>query len=468
MVESWNTLRSCLKILYKNNQYSKLPVVIDLFSGCGGLAFGFKAAGFKVVHGIELVREAADTASYNLYWRDGIQGQHLCGDITQTEASEFADKIGKNGCVVIGGPPCQAYSQIGRAKLRSLGEERKHTNDSRGFLFEEFLRIALDLNARAVVMENVPEAVNYDGLNVPQHVCEILEANGYQAHWTILNSADFGVPQVRERVIVIAIKDFEGKKMLFPRPTHKSGGTVTPGKMRVKRFLEEKNFIEPMEAKGQLPNWVTVKDALSDLPQLFPTSKSKYHLMQPNIHLPYGNTVQNDYQALMRNWFGIEETMVSGHGYRKTLRDFPIFERMQPGDDYRQASEIAEALLEEACASRTLDKNNETMRYEELRKEIVPPYDREKFLSKWKKLDPEKPSHTLVAHLSVDTYSHIHPWEARGISVREAARLQSFPDGFLFQCSMGDAFKQIGNAVPPLMAKAVAKALRKNLMNKQR
>ena len=74
----------------------------------------------------------------------------------------------------------------------------------------------------------------------------------------------------------------------------------------------------------------------------------------------------------------------------------------------------------------------------------------------------DKPSHTLVAHLSVDTYSHIHPLEPRGISVREAARLQSFPDEFLFQCSMGDAYKQIGNAVPPLMAEAVARELYNN------
>ena len=87
---------------------------------------------------------------------------------------------------------------------------------------------------------------------------------------------------------------------------------------------------------------------------------------------------------------------------------------------------------------------------------MVPIYDRENFAEKWKRLDENKPSHTVVAHLSVDTYSHIHPWEPRGISVREAARLQSFPDDFTFDCSMGDAFKQIGNAVPPLLALGVA------------
>jgi DNA (cytosine-5)-methyltransferase 1 len=91
----------------------------------------------------------------------------------------------------------------------------------------------------------------------------------------------------------------------------------------------------------------------------------------------------------------------------------------------------------------------------------VPPYDRDNFKSKWQKLREDSPSHTIVAHLSVDTYSHIHPIEPRGISVREAARLQSFPDGFLFQCSMGDAFKQIGNAVPPLLAKNIATEIKR-------
>ena len=99
--------------------------------------------------------------------------------------------------------------------------------------------------------------------------------------------------------------------------------------------------------------------------------------------------------------------------------------------------------------------------YEALKKKIVPPYDRNNFLNKWQKLCLDKPSHTLVAHLSVDTYSHIHPVEPRGISVREAARLQSFPDGYIFQCNMGEAYKQIGNAVPPLLAKAVAAELYK-------
>ena len=103
------------------------------------------------------------------------------------------------------------------------------------------------------------------------------------------------------------------------------------------------------------------------------------------------------------------------------------------------------------------EKNSEE--YIKLYKKMVPLYDREKFENKWKRLDELKPSHTLVAHLEKDTYSHIHPWEPRGISVREAARIQSFPDDFYFDCTMGNAYKQIGNAVPPLLALGVAKTV---------
>ena len=95
--------------------------------------------------------------------------------------------------------------------------------------------------------------------------------------------------------------------------------------------------------------------------------------------------------------------------------------------------------------------------YDELKSKMVPVYDRDKYENKWKRLEEGKPSHTLIAHLSKDTYSHIHPTEPRGISVREAARIQSFPDDFFFECTMGDAYKQIGNAVPPLLALGVAK-----------
>lgn len=451
-----------MNILNYNNL--ELPEVVDLFSGCGGLAYGFKKAGFEIGHGIELVESAAKTASYNLYWKYGKENEHICGDITLLSPEMFADNISKNGCIVIGGPPCQAYSRIGRAKLRSLGEDRVHTNDSRGLLYHDFLKFALELDSKAIIMENVPEATNFGGLNVPQHVCEILERNGYEAYWTILNAADYGVPQIRERVFVMAIRKDIKHTFNLPVPTHNSPeNRITPNQMRFKKFAENANFRYPNKASDNAENWVTVREALSDLPVLFPNSKSGYKLYKLNIQLRYETEPANSFQFLMRDWYGKIEESVTGHGYRKTLRDFPIFERMNEGDNYIQASQIAEDLLLEACAANTIDKHTDEEAYVALRKKIVPPYDRNKFETKWRKLNGSLPSHTVVAHLDTDTYSHIHPWEARGLSVREAARLQSFPDGFLFQCSMGDAFRQIGNAVPPLLANAIAETMKQNL-----
>ena len=117
-----------------------IPKIIDLFSGCGGLTLGFEKAGFDITAGIELIPEACQTISYNLDYRYGREQTHLCADIKETDAGCFKDRFGDEGCIVIGGPPCQAYSIAGRAKLRSLGSDRINTNDSRGYLFQDFLR----------------------------------------------------------------------------------------------------------------------------------------------------------------------------------------------------------------------------------------------------------------------------------------------------------------------------------------
>lgn len=443
----------------------KLPEVIDLFSGCGGLALGFQKAGFKITHGIEMNPKAVDTVSYNLNWRFGQNKSHIIGDITKLDPSIFQDKIGKNGCIVIGGPPCQAYSKAGKGKLRSLGEHRINTNDSRGHLYEDFIRFAIKLNAKAIVMENVPEAVDYGGINIPQLVCNILEKEGYDAVWTILNAADYGVPQIRERIFVVAIKKSENLIYKLPIPTHKSRENYkTRNELRFKSMEKYEHFRIPNKKINGWRKWITVGEAISDLPRLFKDSKSKYNLYGLNIELDYYSEAQNKYQRIMREWYGRELRGVTGNSFRNTKRDFKIFEAMKEGDNYYEASLIADKIFQEALKIEGINENN-VSRYDELYKMIVPPYNRNKFIGKWKKLKMSEPSHTLVAHLSQDTYSHIHPFEPRGISVREAARLQSFPDDFFFRCSMGEAFRQIGNAVPPLLAKGVADSI-KNTFSK--
>lgn len=432
-----------------------LPKIIDLFSGCGGLALGFEKAGFDIVAGIELMPEAHKTISNNLVWRYDKEETHICGDITEIDANVFKDRIGAEGCVVIGGPPCQAYSMVGRAKLRSLGEERRNTNDSRGYLFQEFLRFAYDLDARAVIMENVPESVSYGEMNIPEFVCGNLEQHGYDAYWTILNAADYGVPQIRERVFVIGIKKDENKSISLPIPTHKSENEfITPYQKRFDSFRNLKYFKMPNKSDKADNLWVTVGEAFSDLPILFPNKDSKYKLLPLNNGKTYSQDSVNDFQREMRTWYGVATESVTGNAFRNNKRDFPIFEQMNQGDRYTAACRIADELFYQEAKLFGYEPGSQA--YEALKAKMVPCYDREKFEGKWHRLEENRPSHTLVAHLSKDTYSHIHPWEPRGITVREAARLQSFPDDFFFDCSMSDAFKQIGNAVPPLLAYSVA------------
>lgn len=435
-----------------------LPKIIDLFSGCGGLTLGFEKAGFDIVAGIELMPEACKTISYNLDYRYGKNQTHICGDITEIDADVFKERFGEEGCIVIGGPPCQAYSLAGRAKLRSLGDDRVNTNDARGYLYQDFLRFVYDLDAKAVVMENVPESTNFGDMNIPEIVCESLEKHGYIAYWTILNSADYGVPQLRERVIVFGIKESEAGRIQLPIPTHKCATDYqTQYQKRFENIDKNEHFRIPNSADAAKKTWVTVGEAFSDLPVLFPTSDSKYRAVKLNEEMDYLSEPQNDFQKEMRLWYGSESFASSANAFRNNKRDFCIFERMKQGDNFTEAAKIADEIFEKEAKMFNYVPGSEN--YLKLKRKMVPVYDRDKFENKWKKLEENKPSHTLVAHLSKDTYSHIHPIEPRGISVREAARLQSFPDDFFFDCSMGDAYKQIGNAVPPLLSFAVAKSV---------
>lgn len=438
------------------------PKIIDLFSGCGGLALGFEKAGFEIAAGLDFMQEAIDTISYNLFWRYGKDENHLCRDITKQDPSIFSSQIGPEGCIVIGGPPCQAYSSAGKGKLRSLGENRVNTKDTRGYLFQDFLRFAYGLDAKAVIMENVAESTHFGSMNIPEIVCGDLTNHGYNAYWTILCAADYGVPQIRERVFVLAIKKELGWIPL-PTPTNQSdSGYITAHAKQFPSFDQCSFFRRPTLPSSTLPSWITVGEAFSDLPSLFPDWTAPYPATPISLELPYKTEPQNSFQKTMRSWY--EETMktVTGNVFRNNKRDFPIFAKMKQGDNYVDASRIADDLFENKAAKLSLCSG--TKEYDTLKKSMVPIYDRESFRDKWRRLEESRPSHTVVAHLSMDTYSHIHPWEHRGISVREAARLQSFPDSFFFGCSMGDSFKLIGNAVPPLLAYGVAKAVSKSFI----
>ena len=446
---------------------NNLPEVLDLFSGCGGLSQGFFAAGFGHFASIDIDPCAISVCEAN---HPSFVGMHKCADIAtfgtninlSCLSSLFSGKPPPKDLVVIGGPPCQAYSSVGRGKLNSLGVDRHHLVDHRGELFRSFLSVALELNAGCIIMENVPGSISYGGKNIPDLICSDLQQAGYLSEWTILNAADYGVPQTRERVFVMAVRSDLGFNPKWPLPTHRPPEARDSDFGSARKLYESRagksRFYVPPPLHNKASNfWVTVSEALSDLPILRPTSADCYRTRPLNLQIPYTSAPSSDFQILMRNLGN--RTGTTAHVYRNTPRDFRTFELMRPGDNYPDAVRLAEQLLKDKCRSMRISKIENPREYEATRRKIVPPYDATKFVDKWCRLSPDKPSRTIVAHLSVDTYSHIHPWEPRGISVREAARLQSFPDDFQFWGSIQDAFKQIGNAVPPLLATKIAQTL---------
>jgi DNA (cytosine-5)-methyltransferase 1 len=165
----------------------------------------------------------------------------------------------------------------------------------------------------------------------------------------------------------------------------------------------------------------------------------------------------------MRCWPGfVADDLVTDHVCKATPRDYTTFALMQPGDRYPEALVIAERRHRRALAAWKAGRRSGG---QPRRKDFVPPYRNDIFPEKWRKLDPRRPSWTVTAHLAKDTYSHIHhdSSQARMISLREAARLQSFPDGFKFVGNIGDCFRQIGNAVPPLLAHGIGRRIRRLL-----
>lgn len=460
------------------------PRVLELCSGCGGMSLGMAAAGFDLVAHIETDDTAA--ASYALNFKapteDHAKAWGQARDMISSDPATLAKEIGLQGDVVeqfdilAAGLPCQAFARIGRSKLRSVtGDDDAFKNDPRARLYQRFLQYVEAVQPTAIIIENVPDILNFGGHNVPEEICETLEELGYAASYTLLNAAFYGVPQMRERLFLVAIDASLGFAPSFPAPTHSTklpSGYASARSVALRHVPEEGARFHPIPtAREGLPAAVTVKDALSDLPRITEHFADPAAMRRRKVtdSLPYSLfTGLTDFATLMRNWPGLARThnATDGHVVRLTPRDFPIFSRMRQGGDYPHACDVAGAIFDEQLATASPRPAPGTEAFEALRKQFVPPYDPGKFPNKWWKLDPKMPSRTLTAHMGKDTYSHIH-WDSaqkRTVSVREAARLQSFPDAFRFSGAMNAAFRQIGNAVPPLLAKAVASRLKQDLM----
>lgn len=454
------------------------PRVLDLFAGCGGLSLGFQAAGFEIAAAVEFDPDAA--ASHGLNFHPGDPRHAVARDITKLSPEDLVkelgwDSVGSAVDVIVGGPPCQAFARVGRSKLREIDahpEAFKH--DPRARLYLEYLHYVDAFRPLALLMENVPDVLNHGGQNIAEETCEVLREKGYVARYTLLNASFFGVPQMRERMILLAYRRELEAEVSFPKPSHymELPPGYTGSRQVALKLLNGRSssgapvsYVEPPEADPDAPPAVTAKDALADLPAitLHLEGKLRKGARRFDELIPYGTGAAGAYGRQMRQWPGFENADgVSDHVIRYLPRDWKLFARLKPGDQYPEAHAEAMRMFEEALAKLKAETGSApragSAAWTALRDSIVPPYDVGKFPNKWRKMEPDLPARTLMAHLGKDSYSHIHydSAQARTISVREAARLQSFPDGFVFSGTMNPAFKQIGNAVPPLLAKAVA------------
>lgn len=338
--------------------------VIDLFCGCGGLSRGFEMAGFETKIAIDMWSDAVKTYNHNR-----SHSVAVCEDIHNWD-NEFLEKLKKDGDVVgiIGGPPCQGYSTVGT----------RDVNDPRNHLYKEYCRIVEKIKPDFFVIENVKGLITLGGGAFKDDIKRRFEKLGYQVDYEILNAADFGVPQNRQRVFFVGMLK---KGFKFPKP------------------LDYK---------------VTTEEAIGDLPALAGAEK---------VH-SYSNAPLTEYEKKMR---GNAKVLLNHEGTNHTLKTIEIISMIKDGGTIK-------SLPQEYWQVRKYNKAFERM-------------------------NSKSQSNT------VDTghRNYFHYSQNRIPSVRENARLQSFPDDFEILGSKTSQYKQIGNAVPPLMAYSIAKAIKENL-----
>lgn len=405
---------------------------IDLFAGAGGLSEGFIKQGFKSVAHVEMNAEASDTLrtrvafhylkevkkldKYYSYLKQEITRDELWNlipqellkivindEITDRSINEIFAEIdlqlnSKKVDVIIGGPPCQAYSLVGRSR-----DPDRMIGDKRNFLFRYYAQFLIRYKPKFFVFENVLGLLTAGNAKYLNEMLELFSEIGYSAAFQVLNTEEYGVLQKRRRVIIIGRK---GKaKFSFPK-------------------------LETMEN-----SWQTKKDLFFDLPNLLPGQEMQVAKYTKKI---------NEYLQRTETRNGIDYT--TQHITRNhNDRDLEIY-------------------------SLAIDKwinDRQRLKYNDIPKQLQTHKNTIAFLDRYKVVDPTGHSHTVVAHISKDGHYYIYPdkKQVRSISVREAARIQSFPDDYFFEGGRTAAFKQIGNAVPPLMAEKIAAAAKYFLLN---
>ena len=362
--------------------------VLDLFAGVGGLSYGFaKDDDFEIVAANEILEPMA--AAYS---RNHPSVKMYNKDIKDFSLDDLARDLGlRQGDVdvIVGGPPCQAYSTVGKRLI----------DDPRGKLFQEYFRILKELRPRLFVFENVKGLLSMQRGELIQTIVSLFESIGYHVEKKLLNAADFGTPQIRERIILVGT--LGERPFAYPAPTHYDPANP------------------PASVAGLKP-YVTLGEALDDLPSILPGEKGT----------KYAHRAQNDYQRLMRV-----------HAPRE-IQDHEV-----PKTNPRMAALMA--ALPDGGSPKDLP--------EELRPSSG-------FANCYCRLWWNRPSTTITRNLGCPSSSRcIHPRDPRPLSTREGARLQGFPDNYVFMGTRSDKHLQIGNAVPTFLSFAIKDAVKRYL-----
>jgi DNA (cytosine-5)-methyltransferase 1 len=397
--------------------------LIDLFAGCGGLSDGFEQTElYSTLACVEWETEPCNTLVRRLKdkWNDDDAPEKVLHfDIQRTDElingwsndplygtckglNSLARKQGGID-VLIGGPPCQAYSIAGRIR-----DENGMNDDYRNFLFESYLKVVNHFQPKAFIFENVPGLLSAKpgGISIVERITEAIAEKGYEITNDLRGSAlidctKFGVPQARKRMVILGVN----KKKIKESP-----------QIALHDFYK---FIFP---KYEVKKIATVKDAINDLPKLIPL-EGPIKVRKKKFSHTYGMCEIPNHEPRMHS--------------KRDIETFELLTKdIESGENKYASVESLKNLYFEITG-----KRSNIHKYHVL---------------KW-----NKPSNTIPAHLYKDGLRHIHPDpnQARTITVREAARLQSFDDDFEFTGSLTDQYKMVGNAVPPKFAKAIAFAL---------
>lgn len=406
----------------------KKYTIIDLFAGAGGLSEGFVQAGFVPIAHVEMDKDACNTLRTRCcyhYLRDNgqleVYYRYLKGEITrdslyaivpQEVISTVINVTIKDGTIeetfgrirklasdrkidmIIGGPPCQAYSLLGRHR-------KTMEDDPRTKLYLQYGKFLKEFKPKGFVFENVPGLLSAKKGEHFQNLQDYFGELGYKVHYKMLDASDYGVLQVRHRIILVGWK--KENDLGYP-------------------------IIEQKRASA------VINDILNDLPKLKAGEVKKVA----------------KYRAPSNSY--LEES-----GIRSKEDEF-VTENISRPVNENDANIYAYAI-------KLWNKKHMRIKYTDLPNEYKTQKNENSFLDRFKVVDGQGYAHTVVAHLAKDGHYYIHPSldDCRSISVREAARMQSFPDNFFFEGSRSAMFKQIGNAVPPLMAKSIAESINKLL-----